>query len=615
MVLAVNLTGAGLYWLGLRSVDLRALDDSGLVTLLPAAALAGLALLACAFTVTLALRRERAGLLAWQLLVLVACLHAAVAVIEQVPRFQTAWVHAGFTDYILRTGATLPEEDARFSWPGFFALSAFAAQAGGSSAVTQLLRWTPTLSNLAYLLPLLVIARAMTTHWRARWLAAWLFVLGNWVAQDYYSPQGLAFLLYLVIVAVALTWFRPPYPELAPARTGRDLLTRAQALLRRASRPRLLRPLAALVPGPDPGLRRPPESTPADRGLMLGVLLVVFLAITVSHQLTPFAVIAAVAVLVAADRVTLRGLPLLLVTLVAVWVSWMTVAYWSGNLGTMLGSLGSLATNLGDNLGDRIVGTRERQLVQYGRIAFTAAVLALAALGAVRRRRAGSADRTITLLALAPFVLVALQSYGGEALFRVYFFALPFLALLAALAFFPTRGPRRSPAALAATLAVSLVLLPGFVLARYGNEVFERYTPGEIQAMHYVYDHVPTGSTVVTIAPSNLPGPSERVEDIRYVAVLEDGRQARLDLAGLRRRLADHQTDAGPAVLVLTRAQRFYVQANLGRPASWVADLEDQARDSAAFRVEYANPDAAVLTLAATPDTLPDAPVSQGGPR
>ena len=35
-----------------------------------------------------------------------------------------------------------------------------------------------------------------------------MFVLSGWVGQDYFSPQGFTYLLYLAFVAILLVWFR-----------------------------------------------------------------------------------------------------------------------------------------------------------------------------------------------------------------------------------------------------------------------------------------------------------------------------------------------------------------------------------------------------------------------
>jgi hypothetical protein len=75
-------------------------------------------------------------------------------------------------------------------------------------------------------------------------------------------------------------------------------------------------------------------------------------------------------------------------------------------------------------------------------------------------------------------------------------FTLPGAALPAGLALFPRTGAtakeraedRGSLAPVAALLA-GLLLMGGFLVARWGNESFERVRPGEAAAMDWVYAH------------------------------------------------------------------------------------------------------------------------------
>ena len=48
---------------------------------------------------------------------------------------------------------------------------------------------------------------------------------------------------------------------------------------------------------------------------------------------------------------------------------------------------------------------------------------------------------------LSPLPLIVANSYGGEMVFRVYLFALPFVAFFAAASLFPDAGSRRDPGA------------------------------------------------------------------------------------------------------------------------------------------------------------------------
>lgn len=60
----------------------------------------------------------------------------------------------------------------------------------------------------------------MRASWRAKWTGIWFFALCGWVGQDYFSPQGFTYLLYLMFVATLLVWFRAPRVLWATRRPG-----------------------------------------------------------------------------------------------------------------------------------------------------------------------------------------------------------------------------------------------------------------------------------------------------------------------------------------------------------------------------------------------------------
>src|SRR6266487_849605 len=105
---------------------------------------------------------------------------------------------------IMRTGSVDPGLDAYFNWPGFFVLSAFVTQIIGYHDILPLAAWAPVFFNLIYLGPLYMIYTSATTDKRLVWLGPWFFYLTNWIGQDYFSPQGFNFFLYLVIIATLL---------------------------------------------------------------------------------------------------------------------------------------------------------------------------------------------------------------------------------------------------------------------------------------------------------------------------------------------------------------------------------------------------------------------------
>ncbi|MGW7517469.1 lipopolysaccharide biosynthesis protein [Streptomyces sp. NPDC054796] len=589
-----------LYWLplsGMGEAELTAMGGLGLVSVLPVPTLVGAALLVAVFAGALWTGRQHRALLTVALLLTVFSLHAVPALLEGAPRFPTAWQHLGFLDYIERTGTAAPDMDARWSWPGFFAGAAFLARACGVDDLSGLIRWWPTVIQLAYLAPLAVLLRAVRAHWRAKWCAVWFFALCGWVGQDYFSPQGFTFLFYLLFVALLLVWFRQP----RALRGGKRQPGETDE-----------------VPGPE---RR------GERAVLLAVLIGLFVASVAGHQLTPFVMLGVLIGLILVRRTTLYGLPLLCGVLVAVWVCYLAEPYWSGHFDELFGGVGGVGGNVSSSVSGRIEGGSEtHKLVLYVRVALAGGTLGLAGLGLLRRRRQGYADRALLVLTCLPFLAFGAQSYGGEIALRVFLFAAPGACVLAALALFPRAGGRftrdgepwwRRHVAPLAALSAGLVLMGGFLVARWGNEPFERARAGEVAAMEYVYAHDeptvrllwPTNDTVDDVTPA-MPWGARDMERVEYVptpAPLDPERPASL-VEALR--------EAGPnSYLMLNEGQSTYLALDSGYPHDWQSRLTKALDGRGELRKVLANDDAVLYTLrdrpsgkAAAPDPGPVGP-------
>lgn len=197
-----------LFFTSLGAIDIRRIDDLGLISVLPPAVYGALLLLTVGFCLTL--YRSRSELLLWSYCVaLVVMLFGITSFIEPVPRFAATWKHIGIIEYIMRYGSVDPSIDAYFNWPGFFIFGAFFNDLAGFKSALDYAAWAPVLFNLLYLAPLVLLLDALSRDRRLVWLGVWLFYLTNWVGQDYFSPQGLDFFLGLVILAVLVRWFRP----------------------------------------------------------------------------------------------------------------------------------------------------------------------------------------------------------------------------------------------------------------------------------------------------------------------------------------------------------------------------------------------------------------------
>ncbi|WP_326583866.1 lipopolysaccharide biosynthesis protein [Streptomyces sp. NBC_00481] len=580
-----------LYWvpaLTLDDSDLDRMGGLGLISVLPAPTLVGAALLAAVFASLLWPAREHRALLLVTLLATVFSLHALPAVIEAEPRFATAWQHLGFIDYIDRTGSAVPDLDARWSWPGFFAAAAFVAEACGITDFTEIIRWWPTAIQLLYLPPLFLLARHMRAGWRARWTGIWIFVLSSWVGQDYFSPQGFTYLLYLAFVAILLVWFRAPHMLWGTVRPG-------EAEVEPTDRPR--------------------------RAVLLMVLIALYAATVPAHQLTPFVMLGVLAALVLIGRCELRGLPILFAVLVAVWVGFLAEPYWSGHFDELFGGVGGVGGNVTSSVSGRIgEGSSTHKLVLYARVALAGTVMLLACYGFWRRRANKYRERSLLVLTFVPFLGFGMQSYGGEMALRVFMFALPGAALLAALALFPRTGvtaeerdkDRVSLAPLAALVA-GLVLIGGFLIARWGNEPFERVRPGEVAAMEYVYAHDdPTvrllwlsDDPVNSVTPA-MPWGARDMEKVEYVPTLAPSDPVLV--SGLAKAL---KNAGAHSYLIVNRSQVTSLQMDSGYSRNWEPRLirNLDARDD--LKRVFSNADATIFALR---DQTGKAPAPDPGP-
>lgn len=351
----------------LHEVNLDDMTGLGLISVLPVSTLLGLAFLNVSFIGALSLRRRYMWLLAIQLVLLVLLLHGITLVLESQPRFPVTWTHAGFVEFIERTGTTVPGLDARWSWPGFFAVSAFLVGSGEREMLSPILAATPTVSNLLYLVAFGMLLSAVRMSWQARWLAGWLFCLLNWIGQDYFSPQGWTFLLYLLFVGFLVAWFRAS--DTTPQESSR-----------------FLRPVVGawkwLWGETSPGELRPRAARPAERVVILAVIVGLFAVATFSHQLTPFAMVMSAAALILTRRCMLTGLPMLLGVILLAWISYLTYPYWSGHLAVILGSVGDVEGTVSSNVVVRTTHSNdEHQAVLYARIATTLLLFLIAGWG------------------------------------------------------------------------------------------------------------------------------------------------------------------------------------------------------------------------------------------
>ncbi|WP_225753258.1 hypothetical protein [Actinotalea sp. Marseille-Q4924] len=421
-------------WLAsIGSVSLADVGDVGLLPVLPAGYWVALALLLVGTSAAVWRPTLHEGWVAAHVVALVVVLYGAAAAVSPYPRGTVPWRHVGIAAYIGATGEVDPQVDAYFNWPGYFALLASYTGMAGLDDAAALMKWAPVVNNLLFLAPLLVIARVLTQDRRAAWCACVLFVLGNWVDQDYLAPQATGFFLYLCVLALLLTVLRTP--------------ERVPPLLMRLV-PRRWRRLQ-----PDPtggGAGQPVAGTEhGARGRAVVAVVIITTAVTASHQLTPFALLFALVALAVTGATGVRGLPSVAALITAAWLALPAATYMQGNFEVLLDQVGDLTGATQGNLVERVQGSPGHLLVVNARLLFSAALWGLGAVAALRVWRRGGPYVTTMALAVAPGLLFPLQSYGGEMLLRIFLFSLPFTCMLIAAALVPRA--RRSPTTTATT--------------------------------------------------------------------------------------------------------------------------------------------------------------------
>jgi hypothetical protein len=597
VALALVVFGIGLWAASLSSIDAAASSDYGLVGQLPVTWWMSIVAIIGALAVTsrpalVARRWPTAWLLVLGTAAFALVLHGTASAAETVPRYPTAYVHAGFADYIALHGRTLPHLDLRMSWAGFFAGVGFASRAMGVSP-TWFIKWSPLVLNLAYLIPLKVIADANLRSRRARWAALWLFLAANWVGQDYLSPQGMNLFLYLTVVAVLCRVFGARGPVWGPARRLID--SAPVASTRRLTR----RAFGVPADARSAEAAQLEVSTPAQL-LLYGLMVFIIFASISSHQFTPMMIVLVAAALVLIGRTRLTGLWILCAGGVVAWTSFLAVSYWSGHLRNLFGGVGHVGGTLDQNVTVRLQGSSARLFVLDARIAFAIAIWSVAVFAFVRCLRQGRSHWTLLTLFLCPFGVLLGQSYGGEGVLRVFLFSLaPASVLIASLLDDPPRDPyarkrnrfgaiRFAPTVWAITLVVSLALFP---IARWGNEPFEAVSTGDLAAVEWVYDHIPEGSRLVA-ATGALPWRYAHLTDYRYGVS-----------PGLLLDLSPHDIHeafavSGPTTyLVLTRGQGNNGSLLYGVPRDWLEQITAALAGNSGFRVVYQNPDAIVVKV------------------
>jgi hypothetical protein len=583
-----------LWWLSVSQMRVGTLDDYGLLPVFPLSFFAALALLVASFVAAVCAPRPSEVVLAGHALALIVFLHGTMPLLFPEPFYPWVYKHFGVVEYIDLHGRVDSWVDIYQNWPAFFTLSASFGRVAGTRPL-EYAAWAQVFFNACNLVLLRYVFGSLSRDVRLIWIAVFVFFSANWVAQDYFSPQAFAFTLSLGLCGLILRRLL-----IAPDRAWMARwLNRVAAFIARLGRRRR----NAAAPEDEPA-----GSQRVGRRTARNVAIALFALIVTTHQLTPYMLIVGLGVL------TFLGVvrPRLLVVLFTA----MALAYLLPRLDFvqryygLLGSAGEPLQNVrtaavGIN---GLAGEPGRVLCAHAARLLSLTIWGLGLVGAVRRLRAGYKNLGIAALAVAPAVIVLADTYGGEAIYRVYLFSLPWFALLTAFALRPSGDDWSSVRTVPRLLLPLALLLALFVPAYFGMAATNEVRPGEVAASQYFYDHAPPRSLLMIAAPQfpvrlagnyeqfrltigeadpNLltvkPSLRHKLLGDRYVPVIV---QAMRDYAG-----------GEPAFLAVSRNGKVTSQVLDLLPRGSLDELERALSRSRRFRIWYRNADTTIFQL------------------
>lgn len=559
---------------GVAPGALEEMGDLGLTAVLPWQYFAALATLLLGFPLLLSQARLPRVLGGVYVALLAAIWHLTPAVLYGTPRYPFSYKHIGVSTYIQQNGSVDPNIDAYFNWPGFFALNAFLSELDPRLAAFDLSVWAPFLMNLLVSLALVILMRSLDARPESILLSVWIYQLASWVGQDYFAPQAFALVQHLTILGLYVGYFcRTSWRE------SRDA--------------------------------SPLTASQGRRSGILMLIVVLFAAIAVSHQLTPFVTIASVASLLILRFGKRKTLLLSMITLLALHFVYLAQAYFAGHLGELLSYVGRLMENL--EFASQVLVDAEtetspgRRLVLTVRQSLTLLMAGLALVGWARRRRQRLPTWPAAILTAVPVTLIALQPYGGEMFLRIYLFSLPFLAFFVAALLLPRPGRPLGVRRGITMLLVTSIIAGGTLIAYYGNESMNYIGGDELEVLQELVDVAPEGALVVT-QTDNAPIRHARYQEFGYIdlprVVAGNGLEPSLSSPfALHSALTQVEPNA-PVYLLFTRSQTGNARLFGTLPDVDWHDMYAALEGSGLFKLVHQTSGGRLYTLSAFPEGL-----------
>jgi hypothetical protein len=470
------LAGVGLWAFGVSQIQRQAIGPYGVLASANAWFFLGLAALLAGMVAELSRTRPRTWLLGAFLVALIVAIYATVPLLYGgTPEYAWVYRHIGIAQGFGLYHRVTDTSNIYQEWPALFTTVASISSLGDAGPLS-FAAWGPLAFELADALLLLGIFRLLTGDRRLPYLAVLLYEgLIAWVGQDYLSPQAFGYLLWLGIMAIVIRWLLVPAP---PHCRWRFVNTARGFLLR--------------------GRPTPAGASTPMRWIALALVALIYFAIVAAHQLTPYMALLGVAALVVLGLVWRGWLALGLLAVIA--LGFLAPRY--GLISSQFGGVFSGGDVFENASGSQGILHKAAELRTGEVVHVLAAAMWLGAAAAIALRwRSLGRVALPAVLAFSPFVVLGVQSYGGEAIYRVFLFSAPWCALLIAELIAELRGTLRP---LVSALVCAAALVAG-LQGLYGPTAVYAFAPPELAASLWLYGHAPPGSLLILPA-DDFPG-------------------------------------------------------------------------------------------------------------
>lgn len=392
------------------------------------------------------LAAEQYKIAAFTIAVIVLFERVTVTLITEVPIYTWTYKHIGLVDYIQANGALAPSSvDIYNRWPGFFTMTAWFCSATGLDPVVLAHCFAPIVHVLlAFLVGMLAHALGATT--RVALTAAMLAEILNWVGQDYFSPQATGLVLAIGVLVLLVHSKRHP---------------------------------------------------------MAGYLsIVVFAALVCTHQLTPYWICAVAVALALLKKIQPLWLPAVYALILAIYLLPRLDSVTRYGLFTGSNPVSNASSNIASRGSDGRVFT---MLVDRS-LSLTMWTLAMVAFVVLARRHAS--PLVAGVIAFSAMGLLGAQSYGGEAIFRVYLYSIAGCAILIAPIVVSTLSVRRRGFRTVSNVFVAfllIVLATAGLQGYYGGWAYVTINRTQLEQSRELLAANDGAATITTVAPAGWP--------------------------------------------------------------------------------------------------------------